>query len=50
MKKLLLLLALAASPFTMSAKFVTKSVPYEHDGVKLEGEQTYDDLKALFAK
>ena len=43
MKKLLLLAALCASPFTVSAKFVTKSVAYEHDGVKLEGYLAYDE-------
>lgn len=43
MKKVLLGLALVAAPFTMSAKFVTKPVAYEHDGVKLEGYLAYDD-------
>jgi len=44
MKKLLLCLAvLCASPFIASAKFVTKSVAYEHDGVKLEGYLAYDE-------
>jgi dienelactone hydrolase len=43
MKKFLLLVALCAGPFTMSAKFVTKSVAYEHDGVKLEGYLAYDE-------
>lgn len=43
MKKFLLWVALGAIPFTMSAKFVAKSVPYEHDGVKLEGYLAYDD-------
>ncbi len=43
MKKLLLGVALLASPFTMSAKFVTKTVAYEHDGVKLEGYLAYDE-------
>ena len=43
MKQFLLLAALGAMPFTMSAKFATKSVAYEHDGVKLEGYLAYDE-------
>jgi dienelactone hydrolase len=43
MKNLLLWAALLAAPLAMSAKFVTKTVPYEHDGVKLEGYLAYDE-------
>ncbi len=43
MRKLLLLAAALLAPLSMSAKFVTRAVPYEHDGVKLEGYLAYDE-------
>jgi dienelactone hydrolase len=43
MKKFLLLLAFVASVLSAHAKFVTKSVAYEHEGVKLEGYLAYDE-------
>lgn len=49
MKKILFCAALAAAPFSVSAKFVAKSVAYEHDGVRLEGYLAYDDV-AVSAK
>ena len=44
MKKLILLLALPVAT-TLSAGIIHKSVPYDHDGVKLEGYLVYDDEK-----
>jgi dienelactone hydrolase len=43
MKKCFLLLAMIAAAVSAHAKFVTKSVSYEHDGVKLEGYLAYDE-------
>jgi dienelactone hydrolase len=45
MKPLLAFLALLAAALPASAKLVTRSVPYEHDGVKLIGYLAYDDAK-----
>ena len=42
MKKLITFFALLAFAVTMHAKLVTKTVPYEHDGVKLEGYLAYE--------
>jgi len=44
MKTLILPLALLVAT-TLSAEIVRKSMPYEHDGVKLEGYLVYDDEK-----
>lgn len=43
MKHLFALLFFFAGVFSASAKLVTRSVAYEHDGVKLEGYLAYDD-------
>lgn len=45
-------LALAALVLSTSAeaKLVTKAVPYEHRGVKLEGHLAYDDAKTVHGK
>ncbi len=43
MRKLFLLLAVLTAVASAHAKFVTKSVAYEHDGVKLEGYLAYDE-------
>ncbi|HTQ30481.1 MAG TPA: dienelactone hydrolase family protein [Opitutaceae bacterium] len=45
MKTLLVLLGLVAFPLCAPAKIVTKSVPYEQAGVKLEGFLAYDDAR-----
>ena len=50
MKKFLLFVALGVAPFTLSAKFVTKSVAYEHEGVKLEGYLAYDEAIVTLKK
>lgn len=50
MKKLFVLLAIASLTGVASAKIVTKSVAYEHAGVKLEGFLAYDDEKVSSAK
>lgn len=38
-----------AAALPVSAKIVTRAVPYEHGGVKLEGWLAYDDAKATTA-
>src|ERR1700742_4181965 len=43
MKKLLTVLAVCVAALVAHAKVVTKVVPYEHDGVKLDGYLAYDD-------
>ena len=43
MKKLFTVLAVFAAALVAHAKIVTKTVPYEHDGVKLKGYLAYDD-------
>ena len=43
MKKFLTVLAVFAAALVAHAKIVTKTVPYEHDGVKLDGYLAYDD-------
>ncbi|MCF7760201.1 MAG: dienelactone hydrolase family protein [Cephaloticoccus sp.] len=45
MKRFILSLLVCAVPLALSAKIVSKAVPYEHDGVKLEGYLAYDDAK-----
>ena len=50
MKKILLLLSVLAATSAASAKIITKSVAYEHAGVKLEGFLAYDDEKAVLKK
>src|SRR3954468_25006065 len=51
MKSFLLpLLGLALSAMNLNAKIVTKPVPYEHAGVKLEGYLAYDDTKVATDK
>jgi dienelactone hydrolase len=40
---LLVALSMVAAPAAAHAKIVTEAVPYEHDGVKLEGFIAYDD-------
>lgn len=47
--KLCLCLAMSLATIT-HAKIVTRSVPYEHDGVKLEGYLAYDDAKTAGGK
>jgi dienelactone hydrolase len=43
MKKLFLLIAVCGAMVSAHAKFVTKPVAYEHEGVKLEGYLAYDE-------
>jgi len=43
MKKFLTVLAVFAAALVAHGKIVTKTVPYEHDGVKLDGYLAYDD-------
>lgn len=50
MKNLLLAVLFFAAPFAATAKVVTKSVAYEHAGVKLEGLLAYDDAKSAAGK
>jgi dienelactone hydrolase len=50
MKKFLVSLGLAAAALSAQAKIVTKSVPYEQAGVKLEGFLAYDDEKTVQGK
>lgn len=45
MKPIIMLLAFAATALPSFAKIVTRSVAYEHAGVKLEGYLAYDDAK-----
>jgi len=45
MKIFALLLSALACAMNASAKIVTRAVPYEHGGVKLEGYLAYDDEK-----
>src|SRR4051812_10980096 len=49
MKTLSLLIACVALTSISMAKIVTKPVPYEHGGVKLEGYLAYDDAKVSTA-
>ncbi|PTX91755.1 dienelactone hydrolase family protein [Opitutus sp. ER46] len=44
--KLLACLCLLGAALTAQAKIVTRAVPYEHNGVKLEGYLAYDDAKS----
>src|SRR5579883_2449605 len=46
MKISTILIAIMATALTAQAKLVTKTVPYEHEGVKLEGYLTYDDSRS----
>ena len=50
MKKLSLLFAVCFAAVSLSAKIVSKSVPYEQAGVKLEGFLVYDDAKVSSAR
>lgn len=50
MKKIALLLICVAAVLPVSAKIVTKSVAYEHAGMKLTGFLAYDDEKAAAGK
>lgn len=50
MKKILTLLLGLTLVSTLSAKLVTKHVPYEQGGVKLEGVLVYDDAKTAAGK
>ncbi|HTB81431.1 MAG TPA: dienelactone hydrolase family protein [Opitutaceae bacterium] len=50
MKTFLVSLGLAATALSVQARIVTKSVPYEQAGVKLEGFLAYDDEKAAAGK
>lgn len=45
MKTLIFLAMAAMSVVSVQARLVEKKVPYEHDGVKLEGYLVYDDSK-----
>lgn len=45
MKALVCLLGVLCIGSTMNAKIVTRAVPYEHGGVKLEGYLAYDDSR-----
>ena len=46
MKASLVLFLSMAAVLPVSAKIVTRAVPYEQGGVKLEGWLAYDDAKA----
>ena len=50
MKAFLTSLVLLAATLTASAKIVTRSVPYEHAGVKLVGYLAYDDALTAHGK
>lgn len=50
MKNILCLLALSVGAMTANAKIVTRTVPYEQAGVKLEGYLAYDDAKTAAGK
>jgi dienelactone hydrolase len=50
MKKTALILASLISALVANAKIVTRAVPYEHAGVKLEGYLAYDDAKTAEGK
>lgn len=50
MKKIVLILACLVPALPVFSKVVTRSVAYEHGGVKLEGYLAYDDKKAEKAK
>src|SRR3954465_1450106 len=50
MKTFTLLVASFVLTMSASAKIVTRAVPYEHAGVKLEGYLAYDDTKATSAQ
>ncbi len=45
MKILLCLLSTLLAAGAAEAKLITKAIPYEHNGVKLEGYIAYDDEK-----
>jgi len=50
MKIVAAFLLIAGVALTSNGKVVTESVPYEHDGVKLEGYVAYDDQKFTTSK
>jgi dienelactone hydrolase len=50
MKKLIVFLSVFAAAFAAQARVVTKVVPYEQGGVKLEGFLAYDDEKTAVGK
>lgn len=49
MKAFALLLCLLGATLPLAAKIVTRAVPYEHAGVKLEGYLAYDDAQTSAA-
>jgi dienelactone hydrolase len=50
MKKIIVLLSVFAAALAAQAKVVTKLVPYEQGGVKLDGFLAYDDEKTVQGK
>jgi dienelactone hydrolase len=50
MKSLLSVMCSVAAVVSLQAKIVTRAVPYEHGGVKLEGFLAYDDAQVTASK
>lgn len=50
MKRLLSVLLVLTTAGSAAAKIVTRAVPYEHEGVKLQGYLAYDDAKVAHGK